>query len=294
MKQLTVLSGKGGTGKTTLTSSFAFLSAGRIVILDADVDAANLYIVLEHKIEKEEEIEDGKVARIEREKCTGCGLCFQHCQFDAIVEEPDGKFRIDEPKCEGCGVCEFVCPENAVSLHFSPIGKLYKSSTPFGPFRHARLYPGGESSGRVVTLLRERAEDSAVEEKKDLILIDGPPGIGCPANAAITGVNLVLVVAEPTVAGWHDMIRALQLTSFFRIPTMVCVNRYDINPEMTQEIENYCREQGVKFVGRIPYDRRVIEAQLMGKPVVEAFPQSRSALAIKSIWETVISTLELN
>jgi len=174
-KQLTIMSGKGGTGKTTLTASFCRLAQGRIVIVDADVDAANLYILLEHKIEKSEEFIGGAIAYIDPEQCTGCGECFQRCQFDAI-RALNGKYIVSERECEGCGVCELVCPVDAVTVKKESVGKLFHSITPYGRFFHAQLYPGGESSGQVVTLLRERAEDAAVAEHKELILIDGPPG----------------------------------------------------------------------------------------------------------------------
>lgn len=290
-KQLTIMSGKGGTGKTTLTSAFCRLAQGRIVIVDADVDAPNLHLLLEHRIEKSEEFIGGQVARIDTVLCTGCGECSGHCQFDAIFEH-NGKYQVSESECEGCGVCGLVCPvPDAISLNKEPVGKLFQSITPYGRFFHAQLYPGGESSGQVVTLLRERAEDSAVAEHKELILIDGPPGIGCSAVASLTGVSLVLVVAEPTVSGWHDMLRAVSLANFFRVSVAVCVNRADINPEITRQIEQFCKDNGYQFLGSIPFDETVVKAQLEGQSVLEVYPDSPASLAIERIFNSIQHSL---
>ncbi len=287
------MSGKGGTGKTTLASAFCRYIKGNSVIVDADVDAANLHLVLEHTRGKEEEVEGGKIAKIDPVLCTSCGECYQACQFDAIVED-DGKYKVIETACEGCAVCKLVCPVDAVTLTQGKVGRIFESLTPYGRFFHALLYPGGESSGKVVTILRDKAEDAAVTEKKELILIDGPPGIGCAAVASLTGVSMVLVVAEPTVSGWHDMMRVISLASFFNIPCSVCVNRADINDEMTRSIETFCREESILFLGVIPVDEHVVEAQLKGHSVVEAFPESPASRAIEEVYNALKRSMDLS
>jgi len=264
MKELTVISGKGGTGKTTLAAAFASL-AENAVLADCDVDAADLHLILEPKVERTEEFTGLKIAIKDADKCTDCGLCYQHCRFGAISE--DNEFL--GTGCEGCGVCEFVCPADAVSLIDRTAGETYRSTTRFGPMAHARLYTAEEASGKLVAGVRNIAREMAKETGRELVLIDGPPGIGCPVIAAITGVDLVLVVTEPTISGVHDLKRVLGVAKHFNIPAVVCINKSDINPEMSEEIKEYCREVGIEVVGVLPYDNITTEAMIAGKTVVE-------------------------
>lgn len=264
MKQLTVISGKGGTGKTTLTAAFASL-AENAVFVDCDVDAADLHLILKPEIIQTQVFTGLKVAVLDNSKCIECGKCIEHCRFDAI----DEFFNIRPGSCEGCGVCEFICQENAIQLEDRPSGFAYISETRFGPMAHARLMTAEEASGKLVTMVRNNARILAHEKNKELIIIDGPPGIGCPVIAAISGVNLVLIVTEPTLSGISDMERILNVTQHFKIPAMVCVNKYDINIENTKKIEHYCHEQGIQTVGRIPYDNITTMAMIEEKSVIE-------------------------
>ncbi len=239
MKQLTVISGKGGTGKTTLTAAFASL-AENAVIADCDVDAADMHLILKPKILEKEDYCGLEIARIDPELCIECGKCREFCRYGAVNEN----FEVDPYGCEGCAVCTIVCPKGAVSMEKRVSGQAFSSETRFGPMAHARLGIGEEASGKLVSVVRSNAKKLAEQYHKDLIVIDGPPGTGCSAIAAITGTDLVLVVSEPTVSGIHDLKRVLELTVHFMIPTVVCINKYDINEENTQLIENFCAEAG--------------------------------------------------
>lgn len=281
MKQLTVISGKGGTGKTTLTAAFASL-AENAVFADCDVDAADLHLILKPEIKQTQVFTGLKVAVLDNSRCIECGKCIEHCRFDAI----DERFNILPGSCEGCGVCEFVCPENAIHLEDRKSGYAYISETRFGPMAHARLWTAEEASGKLVTLVRNNARILAQEKKRDLIIIDGPPGIGCPVIAAISGVNLVLVVTEPTLSGISDMERILNVTLHFKIPAMVCVNKYDINIENTEKIEHYCQEHNIPVVGRIPYDNITTMAMIAEKNVIE-YSDGDFSNTITDIWNMV-------
>jgi MinD superfamily P-loop ATPase len=281
MKQLTVISGKGGTGKTTLTAAFASLTENA-VFADCDVDAADLHLILKPDIKKTQIFTGLKVAVLDNAKCIECGKCIEHCRFGAINEF----FNIKPASCEGCGVCEFICPENAIHLEDRKSGYAYNSESRFGPMAHARLWTAEEASGKLVTLVRNNARNLAHENSKDLIIIDGPPGIGCPVIAAISGVNLVLVVTEPTLSGISDLERVLNVTQHFKIPAMVCVNKYDINIENTEKIEQYCEENGIQVVGRIPYDNITTMAMIDEKSVIE-YSDGKLSDIIRYIWINV-------
>ncbi|MFX1562425.1 MAG: P-loop NTPase [Promethearchaeota archaeon] len=286
MKELAIVSGKGGTGKTSITASLAVLAANHVVA-DCDVDAPNLHLLLAPIIEKTEEFADTKMAFIDPELCTKCGACVSACRFDAISEE----FDVDSLMCEGCGVCALVCPADAVQMKERLSGYIYTSKTDFCPMAHALLMPGESNSGKLVSLVRQRARELVKAKDKDLVLVDGPPGIACAAIAAITGVTAGLVVAEPTVAAFHDLERILQLFKHFKIPAMVVINKFDLNIKKTEEIESYCTELGIKIVGRIPYDSIMTKAVVEGNPVVVHAPKHELSKTLRSIWTNIESML---
>jgi MinD superfamily P-loop ATPase len=282
-----VISGKGGTGKTTLTASFAAL-AKSIVIADCDVDAPDLHLLLHPQIIETQEFKGSKLASIDKAECVECGLCREGCRFNAISED----FQVDPFLCEGCGVCVVLCPQEAVSLEERLSGYAYISKTRYGPMTHARLNAGEENSGKLVTLVRHNARQIAEKENRELILVDGPPGIGCPVIASISGVNVGLVVAEPTMSGIHDLERALQLLRHFNITSLVCVNMHDINEENTERIIRFCEKNGIEIAGKIPYDPVVTEAMVAGKTVVEYAPKNRVSHEIEGIWERILLASE--
>jgi MinD superfamily P-loop ATPase len=286
VKQITVLSGKGGTGKTTLTASFAAL-ARNIVVADCDVDAPDLHLLLHPKIVETQEFSGPKLAVIDETKCVQCGLCRDACRFGAI----NGSIQIDSISCEGCGVCVVVCPEGAVSLKERISGQAFISKTMYAPMSHARLAPGEANSGKLVTLVRQNARQIAEKENRELILIDGPPGIGCPLIASVTGVDVGFVVTEPTMSGIHDLERALQLLSHFHIRPLVCINMYDINKENTEKIVEFCEKNGIYVAGKIPFDPIVTEAMVNGKTVVQYSPRCTVSRGIETVWEQILSVL---
>jgi len=263
MKQLTIISGKGGTGKTTITSAFAHL-AENSVLADSDVDAADLHLILEPEVKHQEPYSGGSVAVIDEQKCTGCGICVEKCRFDAIRN-----FKVDPISCEGCTFCTYVCPEGAIVMAPQISGNWFVSSTRAGTMVHAKLGIAEDNSGKLVSVVRQNAKEIAEKDRLDTVIIDGPPGIGCPVIASITGSDMVLVVTEPTLSGLHDMERVLDTAKHFKIPAMVCVNKYDINPENTEKIEVRCREKGVRVVGCLPYDKAVTQAMILKKSVAE-------------------------
>jgi MinD superfamily P-loop ATPase len=274
MKELIVISGKGGTGKTSLTASFAAL-AERKVLADCDVDAADLHLLLEPRIRHHETFFGGQEAHIAAEACTGCGLCAELCRFDAIRADgaagPSAEvtYRVDALGCEGCGVCARYCPAGAVTLSPAASGEWFISDTRHGPLVHARLRPAGENSGKLVTLVRQHAREIAERDGLDLLLVDGAPGIGCPVVASLTGADLVLIVTEPTLSGLHDLERVHRLVAHFGIPALVCINKSDINVEITREIERRASALGAAVAGTIPYDPAFVRAQLDGLSLVE-------------------------
>ncbi len=287
MKQIAVLSGKGGTGKTTITASFAVL-AKNTVVADCDVDAPDLHMLLHPEIIKTQEFKGAKLAVIDEEKCTKCGLCSEKCRFNAITED----IKVDSISCEGCGVCTIVCPVNAVTLTEQISGNAYISKTKHGFMAHAMLNPGGANSGKLVTLVRQNAKILAEKEDSDLIIIDGSPGIGCPVIASVTGVDAGLVVAEPTMSGIHDLKRALQLLRHFNVTPFVCVNMHDINRDNADKIASFCRENSIEAVGKIPFNPVVTEAMVNGKSIVEYAPESDVAKEITKMWKKILSGLK--
>lgn len=300
VRELTVISGKGGTGKTSLVATFAALaSAGgrRIVLADCDVDASDLHLIMKPKIRKTMHFTGLKLASISKKACTGCGKCARYCRFGAVIEplKPSETYRIDPSRCEGCGVCGIVCPAGAVSLKDRYSGKAYLSVTRHGHMAHAELFPGEEASGKLVTMVRENARALAKKHTAELIIIDGPPGTGCPVIASIGGADLVLIVTEPTVSGIHDMERVLNVCSHFRVNATVCINKFDINIVKTRSIESYCRSGGIPVVGRIPYDRMMIDSIVNGVSLVEYASEKRGSSVFKSVaavWENLKTLLD--
>jgi len=264
MKQLAVVSGKGGTGKTSVVASLAALARGVAVIADCDVDAPDLHLILHPQIRERREFFGIKRAVIDQQRCTKCMLCQDHCRFGAIAD-----LKIDQLACEGCGVCKLVCPAQAVEMIDRLSGYAYISDTRYGPLVHAELLPGEEASGKLVAMVRELARDLASSLGLDLVLIDGSPGIGCPVIASLSGVDLALVVTEPTISAEHDLERILGVTDHFGIQSCVCINKYDLNPQTARHIEELCRARGTDVAAKLPFDPAVVEAMVKGVPVVE-------------------------
>jgi len=279
MKELVIISGKGGTGKTSLTACFAFLAKDK-VLADCDVDAADLHILVHPRTIHEEDFRGGVKARIDAEKCSQCGTCRESCRFGAISEE----LVVNPLSCEGCGVCFHVCPEQAISLEEGLNGHWFISETRFGPMVHAALLPGQENSGKLVALVRNQAKVLARKQDIPLILVDGAPGLGCPVISSITGAGRVLIVTEPSLSGLHDMERAMQLVGGFRIPVSVVINKYDVNPEVAEQIEQVSARAHATVLGRIPYDPQVIRSMVQRHCVVED-GYSPANMAIRVIWE---------
>ena len=279
MKEIVIISGKGGTGKTTITASFACLAENN-VLADCDVDAADLHLLVQPEVISEEEFRGGCVARIDPQRCARCGVCRDACRFNAISED----MIVDPISCEGCAVCFHVCPENAVILEEPINGHWLISETRFGPMVHAALVPGAENSGKLVALVRNQAKVVAKRHGKSLILVDGAPGVGCPVISSITGADHVVVVTEPTVSGLHDLERALALVRGFNIPTSVILNKSDIHAEMAEKMEASVKGLGSTFIGRIPYDESVIRAMVAGRNVVE-YGDGAASKGIRDAWE---------
>lgn len=281
MKQLTVISGKGGTGKTSITAALASL-ADNAVFADCDVDAADLHLIFKPEIKKTMVFYGLKIADINKNLCTDCKKCFESCRFDAINKD----IEIIKESCEGCGVCVYVCPVDAIKMIDRDSGFAYISNSRFGPMAHAVLKTAEEASGKLVTVVRENAKKLAEEKKKDLILIDGPPGIGCPVIASLTGVDLVLIVTEPTLSAIHDLERILGVAYHFKIPAVVCINKFDINLDNTERITKYCEQNNIDVVGKLPYDTIITKAMIHGKNIIE-FPDGKLSNEIRKMWNKI-------
>jgi MinD superfamily P-loop ATPase len=284
VKQLVILSGKGGTGKTTMAAALAHLAARdlAIVMADADVDAANLELVLEPTQEEAHDFIGGSIARVDPSICTGCGTCTEICRFEAVAKNGD-RYRIDELACEGCAACVYQCPVEAIEMRAQRAGRWFRSSTRFGPLFHAHLFAGQENSGKLVTLVKQQARLRALDTGAALLLVDGPPGIGCPVISASAGADLALHVVEPTVSGIHDLERILATTDHFGVPSLVAINKADLNPARSRQIATFCAERGVELVGRVPYDPVVTEAMVQGQPVT-AYTNGPVTRALQDVW----------
>ena len=286
MKEVVILSGKGGTGKTSIVGSFAALSRSK-VLADCDVDAADLHLLLNPVAQQNHEFWSGQVAIIDEEKCTQCGLCQDVCRFDAIDD-----FKVTPASCEGCGFCYHICPVEAITMQERLSGHWFVSDTKYGPLVHARLGIAQENSGKLVALVRQEAKRIAEKQGLDYVISDGPPGIGCPVISSLSGVNLALLVTEPTLSGIHDLERVLGVCQHFGITALVCVNKYDLNEDNTCQIENYCFNQGVGVAGKIAFDNVVTEALVCGLPVVE-YSQGKVAREIEKVWLAITEALDV-
>jgi MinD superfamily P-loop ATPase len=288
MKELVIISGKGGTGKTSLVSAFATLAKSK-VLCDADVDAADLHLIMDPEIRERHDFVSGFTATINPDKCTQCGLCRDLCRWQAISED----FVVDTIECEGCGVCYYACPEKAVDFSPSTCGEWFISDTRFGPMAHARLGIAEENSGKLVVLIRQEGNKLAEQNNIDLLLTDGPPGIGCPVIASLGGATAVLIVTEPTVSGYHDMERVAHLAEFFKIPAFVCINKFDLNTEKTEAIESFAQENHLALMGRIPFDPVFTKAMVQGQTIFEYDAHSEACKALRIIWERLSRQLAL-
>jgi len=295
LKEIVIISGKGGTGKTSIVAAFANL-AKNAVFADCDVDAADLHLVLKPDVKQTADFSGGKQASIVSEKCIGCGKCKELCRFDAIDFNGPANdlvaktFAVDHVSCEGCRVCVEFCPVDAIEFNDIINGQWFISDTRFGKMVHARLGIAEENSGKLVSLIRKETRKIAEEQKNDLIIVDGSPGIGCPVIASIAGADLVLIVTEPTLSGKHDLQRVAELTASFNIPALVAVNKFDLNPEITRQIEELSSKLNAKMVGKIRYDKAFTKAQVMECSVVE-YTASAVTEEVKALWRNVTYAL---
>ncbi len=285
MKEVVVLSGKGGTGKTSIVGSFAALARDK-VMADCDVDAADLHLLLGTSNREKNEFWSGQVAAIDKDRCTQCGLCQDLCRFNAIRD-----YTVDRVSCEGCGFCSHICPVEAITMKERKSGDWFISDSRYGPLVHARLGIAQENSGKLVALVRQQAKELAEKKGLDYIISDGPPGIGCPVISSLSGVSLALIVTEPTLSGMHDMERVLGVCKHFGVPAAVCINKCDLNDENTAAIHDYCRKNGVEVAAMIPFDNAVTEAMVKGVPIVE-HSDGRVAREIRSLWQYIDRKLQ--
>lgn len=285
MKEIVVLSGKGGTGKTSIVASLASLAKNKVMV-DCDVDAADLYVLLKPVSQESHEFWSGQKAVIARDRCTECGLCREVCRFNAIIDD----FQVDPISCEGCSFCYNVCPVDAIIMQESLSGCWFISKTRYGPLIHARLGVAQENSGKLVSLVRHKAKLIAEEQGLSYIISDGPPGIGCPVISSLSGVNLAVIVTEPTLSGMHDLERVVGVCHHFAVPVIVGINKYDINEDNSQQIESYCQNQGIEIAARIPFDNVVTEALVQGFPVVE-YSRNRVTHQIERLWQVATKHL---
>ncbi|MBA7505391.1 Iron-sulfur cluster carrier protein [subsurface metagenome] len=284
MKEVVVLSGKGGTGKTSIVASLAALAESKVMV-DCDVDAADLYLLLQPVTQERQEFWSGQVAFIDGERCTQCGLCQEVCRFEAIKN-----FKVDPVSCEGCRFCYHVCPEQAITMKENLSGHWFISETRYGPLVHARLGVAQQNSGKLVAVVRQKAKLIAEKEGVDYIISDGPPGIGCPVISSLSGANLAVIVTEPTLSGMYDLDRIIGVCHHFAVPVMVCINKYDLNEANTRQIESYCLSQGIRVASKIPFDNVVTEALVQGLPVVEYSDNSVSQ-QITALWQDISRVL---
>ena len=286
MKEITILSGKGGAGKTTFAAALASV-ATNTVFCDNDVDAADLHLIFNPEIKESHQFNSGSKAVIHPEKCTNCGLCAEKCRFGAIHSHYSEKPEVNPFDCEGCRLCERICPEFAISMIQTNNNFWYVSSTRFGTLVHAKMGPGEENSGKLVTRIRQKACEIAAAINADYILNDGPPGIGCPVIASVTSTGLVLLVIEPSLSGLHDAKRLAELVESFNIPVFAVINKFDINPEITAKTEQFLQHKSIQLIGKIPFDTRMVDSMVEGKSLVEFAPDSELAKEFTAIWECI-------
>lgn len=299
MRQLVILSGKGGTGKTSVAGALAHLAWEETadpppILVDADVDAANLELLLDPRLEEEHAFSGGPKARIDPLICQGCGVCAEVCRFQAVTPARSGAtYVVDAIGCEGCGACVLQCPEGAVRLVPQEAGRWFRSHTRFGPLFHAELLPARDNSGKLVTLVKQQARLWAIDHGHQILLVDGPPGIGCPAIAAVAGADLALIVVEPTLAGAHDMERALAATGHFGVPTVVCLNKADLFEAGCRQIEQACAARETELIARLPFDPGVPESMVAGQPVTVWREHSPAGRALRQLWKELAVRLQV-
>jgi MinD superfamily P-loop ATPase len=292
VKKILVISGKGGTGKTFFTASLACLAGEKKIMVDCDVDAANLYLLLHPEIKKSAVFRGGYQAELDRDKCIQCGKCLTICRFEAIKAMKDKKGRlaeitIDPFSCEGCGACRYGCPADAIRLEKEESGRWFVADTRYGPFVFAKLGIAAENSGKLVAKIKEEADKLGAERQAEYIIIDGPPGIGCPVIASMSGVDLALVVTEPTLSGISDMLRVMEVARFFEVETKVVINKHDLNLENSRKIESMCAEKGIAITGRIPFSPKVDRSIVGAAPYIEFFGDDKISKKIKDIWSRI-------
>ena len=289
IREIVIVSGKGGTGKTSLTAAFAALAKNSI-LCDADVDAADLHLLMQPEVKEQTDFMGGSKAVIDPDLCTGCGTCRTLCRFDAISD----RYEVDPIRCEGCGVCVDFCPEQAIGFPVQRCGEWFVSDTRFGPMVHARLGIAEENSGRLVSLVRTKTRQLAEARGLELILTDGPPGIGCPVIAAIGGATALVIVVEPTVSGIHDMERVVDLAAHFRVPGMVIVNKFDLNVGMTEAIEQLAEKRNILVLGRVPFDPVFTRSMVQGQTLFEYGEESPTRRVVRDIWAKIVSSPSMN
>ncbi len=292
MKEIVILSGKGGTGKTTLTGSFASLASRKmnLTLADLDVDASNLELLTDPEVNEKHEFRSGKLATIYPELCTQCGICLEVCRFDA-VKKVHGNYLIDESMCEGCLACLYQCPSHAINTKEQLSGEWFRSETAYGELFHARLKPGAENSGKLVSEVRTAAGDQCRASGCDILMMDGPPGTGCPVTASIRGVDLAVIVTEPTKSGLHDMERIQEVAQHFKVPTILVINKADLNLQVREEILDFAHKRMIPIAGEIPYDERIFTLQAAARPLIEV-DDSTATDAIRMVWQRIQFKLE--
>jgi MinD superfamily P-loop ATPase len=283
--EIAVISGKGGTGKSSIAAAFATLN-GKVVIADCDVDAANLYLLFNPTHEEEIVYIAGHKAVINYNLCTTCCICESYCRFDAI-SVINSRMVISGMSCDGCFLCSHICPENAIKMVQNDKSRMYSGSFRNGKMAYGRLAPGEENSGKLVNMVREKTKQTAEGNGLDTIILDGPPGIGCPVISTITGVDKVLIVTEPTISGLHDMQRTVEMVQKFNLPAFVIINKYDLNSNMSDQIEDWCRENRITIAGLLPFDKQIVEAMIMGKSITEFNPDNGISKKIKILWNKI-------
>ncbi|MBN1522604.1 MAG: ATP-binding protein [Candidatus Aureabacteria bacterium] len=289
MKQIVIISGKGGTGKTVVTGAFAALAKNK-VMADCDVDAADLHLLMDPAIREKHEFRSGKTAVVDKEKCVRCGKCVEVCRFSAI-SMTNGDFTIDPVSCEGCAFCYFACPDGAITMEENISGEWFISDTRFGPMVHARLGIAEENSGKLVSLVRKQAEELGEKKGADWVIVDGAPGIGCPVIASLSGIDCAVVVTEPTLSGLHDADRVINVAHHFQVRTNLIVNKYDLNMEMTEKIEDYCRSHQIDLIAKIPFDRAVVEAMVQGKTIIE-YSEGKAGEEAARAWRAIKKSVQ--
>ncbi len=286
MKQIVIISGKGGTGKTVIAGAFAALARDK-VMADCDVDAADLHLILDPKVKQSHVLRSGVTAFTHREHCEDCGVCKTVCRFEAVKDD----FTIDPVSCEGCGFCSLVCPQNAIEMRTNISGKWFVSDTRFGPLVHAKLGIAEENSGKLVSLVRQKAKEIAEEENYRWVIIDGSPGIGCPVIASITGVDCAVIVVEPTLSGLHDARRVIDVIKHFNVPAKMIINKYDLNYDVTEKIEHWSRDNNIQILGKIIFDKAVVESVVGGKTVIE-YSNNLVTEMLRNIWKFLEGELQ--